>query len=163
MPDVRRVVGSLDAALAPQRVRAMTEVVADALGSDRFVAMLLSLFAGLTLLLAVVGLYGVIAYSVSARLREMGVRMALGAPSGAIGRQVVGRSVALAGLGVTAGLGLAVVGSPALRSLLYGVGHLDPLTFGMTALVLLGVAVAASAAPALRAARVQPVEVLRTE
>jgi predicted permease len=163
VPDMRRAVAEIDGALAPQRVRAMSEVVAEALAPDRFLALLLTLFAAATLFLAVVGLYGVIAYTVSARLREMGVRMALGAEAGRIGRLVVARSVLLAVGGVVVGLGLAAAGAPALRSLLYGVGAVDPVTFGLAAALLLTVAVLASAVPAWRAARVDPVEVLRTE
>jgi ABC-type antimicrobial peptide transport system permease subunit len=141
----------------------MNEVVAEALAPERFLALLLSLFAAVTLVLAVVGLYGVIAYTVSARLREMGVRLALGAEAGRIGRLVVARSVMLAVGGIVAGLLLAAAGAPAIRSLLYGVGAVDPLTFGLAAALLLAVAVLASAVPAWRAARVDPVEVLRAE
>lgn len=162
-PDMRRALAEIDGALAPRRVRAMNEVVAEALAPERFLALLLSLFAAVTLVLAVVGLYGVIAYTVSARLREMGVRLALGAEAGRIGRLVVARSVMLAVGGIVAGLLLAAAGAPAIRSLLYGVGAVDPLTFGLAAALLLAVAVLASAVPAWRAARVDPVEVLRAE
>jgi putative ABC transport system permease protein len=163
VPDMRRAVAGIDGALAPQRVRAMSEVVAEALAPDRFLTLLLTLFAAVTLFLAVVGLYGVIAYTVSARLREMGVRMALGAEAGRIGRLVVTRSLVLAVGGVVGGLVLAASGAPALRSLLYGVGAVDPPTFALAAALLLVVAALASAVPAWRATRVNPVEVLRSE
>lgn len=163
LPEVRRALASVDGALAPQRIRTLGDVVDQALAPDRFLATLLSLFAATTLLLAVVGLYGVVTYTVSARLKELGVRMALGAEAARIGRMVVGRSLFLAGLGVAIGLVMAAAGAPALRSLLYGVGVMDYRIFGLTAALLLVVAIAASVVPARRAARVNPVEVLRTE
>lgn len=161
--DVRRAVASVDPALAPRSVEPMTEVVGASLAADRFLALLLTLFAGVTLVLAVVGLYGVISYTVGARLREMGVRMALGAEGGRIGRLVVTRSLLLTSAGVAGGLVISAAGAPALRTLLYGVGAVDARTFAVTALLLLGVAAAASAVPALRAARVDPVKVLRAD
>jgi predicted permease len=163
LPDVRATLATIDESLAPRRIRAMQDVVGEAMASERFLAMLLTLFAGVTLLLAVVGLYGVVAYAVNARLKEMGVRIALGARTTHIGRSVVGRSLALAGGGVVAGLILAAAGAPAMRSLLYGVGASDPRTLVLTAGILFGVAVLASAVPALRASRVDPARVLRLD
>jgi putative ABC transport system permease protein len=163
VPEVRRVLADMDPSLAAQQVQSMAERVSTALDPDRFLALLLTLFAGVTLFLAVVGLYGVISYSVTARLREMGVRLALGAEAGRIGRLVVGHSLTLAIIGVLSGAVLAGVGAPALRSLLYGVGVSDPATFVVGSLVLLAVAVVAAAVPAWRAARVDPVTVLRSE
>lgn len=163
VPDVRRVLADIDPSLAPRLVQPMRTVVEGALAPDRFLAVLLTLFAVVTLTLAVVGLYGVISYSVAARLREVGVRMALGAEGGRIGRLVVGRSVLMASIGVVLGGGLAVIAAPGLRSLLYGVEVADPVTFGGTALLLVAVAGLAAAVPALRAARVDPVKVLRAD
>lgn len=163
VPEVRRAIGEIDVALAPRQVETMTDVVGRALAPDRFLAMLLTLFAVVTLILAVVGLYGVIAYTVSARLREMGVRLALGAEATRIGRLVVVRSLSLAAGGVALGLVMAAAGAPALRSLLYGVGAVDPFTFASVAVLLLAVSVLASAIPAWRASRVDPVAVLRSE
>jgi putative ABC transport system permease protein len=163
VPDVRRAVAGVDGALALRRVRAMDAVVGEALAPDRFLALLLTLFASVTLVLAVVGLYGVVSYAVTARFREVGVRVALGARAGRIGRLVVGRSLMLATAGVFGGLLLAAAGAPLLRSLLYGVGAVDLPTFGLTAALLLAVAALASAVPAWRATRVDPVEVLRTD
>ncbi len=163
VPEVRRAVTDLDASLAAQRIAPMTEVVADALAPDRFLTTLLGLFAGVTLVLAVVGLYGVISVSVGARLRELGVRMALGAEAGSIGGLVVRRAVVLAGVGVAVGVGLALVGAPVVASLLYGVRATDPVTFVGVAVLLVAVAAGAAAVPAWRAARVDPVRVLRAD
>jgi predicted permease len=163
LPDARRAVGAVDQALALRRVRTMDDVVGQALAADRFLAVLLSSFAVVTLVLAVVGLYGVISYTVGARLREMGVRMALGAEAGRIGRMVVGRSLVLSGVGVAVGLLLAVASARALGSLLYGVRAVDPVTFALTSALLMAVAVLASVIPAARAARVDPIEVLRSD
>lgn len=163
VPEVRRAVTDLDASLAAQRIAPMTEVVADALAPDRFLTTLLGLFAGVTLVLAVVGLYGVISVSVGARLRELGVRMALGAEAGSIGGLVVRRAVVLAGVGVAVGVGLALVGAPVVGSLLYGVRATDPVTFVGVAVLLVAVAAGAAAVPAWRAARVDPVRVLRAD
>lgn len=162
-PDVRRVMADFDPALALQTVTPMSEAMAGALGPDRFLTTLLSLFGGVTLLLAVVGLYGVISVSVSARRRELGVRMALGAPGGRIGRLVVTRALVLTLAGIGVGLGLAVAGVPLLRSLLYGIGTTDPLTFTLVGGLLLVVAVGAAAVPAWRASRVDPVRALRAD
>ena len=162
-PEIRRVMADFDPALALQTVTPMSAAVAGALGPDRFLTTLLSLFGGVTLLLAVVGLYGVISVSVSARRRELGVRMALGAPAGRIGGLVVTRALVLTFAGIGAGLGLALTGVPLLRSLLYGIGTTDPLTFALVGGLLLLVAVGAAAVPAWRASRVDPVRALRAE
>ncbi len=163
IPEVRAMLYDMDPALAAQDVEPMTDVIASALAPDRFLATLLGLFAGLTLVLAVVGLYGVISYSVSARRRELGVRMALGAESGDIGRLVVVRALILSGIGIAAGAGLALVGAPLLRALLYGVDANDPVTFAATAGLLIVVAVGAAAVPAWRATRLDPTRSLRAD
>jgi ABC-type antimicrobial peptide transport system permease subunit len=137
--------------------------VAGALAQERFVALLLSVFAGVALLLAAVGLYGVVAYNVTRRTREMGLRMALGAPGGRIGRQVVGRSMLLAGGGVAVGLAGALFLTRLLVGLLYGVSPTDPLTLAVTALVLLLVSCLAAGVPALRASSVDPARILKAE
>lgn len=162
-PEVRRVVSDLDPSLAAQRITPMAELVADALAADRFLTTLLNLFAAATLVLAVVGLYGVVSVSVGARLRELGVRMALGAEASGIAGLVVRRALLLVGIGVGAGVVLAFMGTPVLASLLYGVRADDPLTFLLVAGVLVTVAAGAAAVPAWRASRVDPVKVLRAE
>jgi putative ABC transport system permease protein len=141
----------------------MESIVADALGPERFVTMLLGLFAGLALLLAVVGLYGVVSYGVNQRLREMGVRLALGAEGGDIRGLVLGQSLRMVAFGLLIGTAGALALTRLMDSLLFGVGARDPWTYGTVALILAGVAAVASALPAVRAARVDPIRVLRTE
>ncbi|MBT8404681.1 MAG: FtsX-like permease family protein, partial [Gemmatimonadetes bacterium] len=161
--DVRRILTEIDPALAAQRVTPMREVVAEALAPDRFLAVLLGAFAVVTLLLAVVGLYGVMSVAVTARRRELGVRMALGAEGSSIRGLVVGRAVQLAAVGLLLGLLLAIPGAAVLRSMLFGVGSGDPVTFIGVSVLLLVVAVAAAAIPAWRAGRCDPARILRTD
>ncbi len=162
VPMVRREIGVIDPQIALD-VQAMEEVVRGSMEAERFVASLLSIFAAVALILAAVGLYGVVSYGVSRRLREMGVRVALGARAGQIGRLVVGRSVLLAVAGVVVGLGGALGLSRLVEGLLFGVSPADPGTFATVAVIMVVVAVAASALPAWRAARVDPVRVLKAE
>ena len=163
VPSIREVLGDLDPQLALSQTTTMTEMVAGALAQERFVALLLSVFAAVALLLAAVGLYGVVAYNVTRRMRELGLRMALGADAGSIGGQVVGRSLLLAGSGMLAGLLGALFLGRLLEGLLYGVSPTDPLTLTATALSLLGVSGLAAWIPALRASRVDPARILKGE
>ncbi len=163
IPSVRRAVAEMDANLAVANIGTMESLLQGSLGSDRFTALLLSLFAGLALVLAAVGLYGVVSYNVSQRLREMGVRIALGAVSGDIHRMVIGRSLVLVGMGIGAGLVGAFGVSRLVTGLLYEVSPADPVTLAVTALALVLVAMAASAIPARRATRLDPVAVLNSE
>ncbi len=161
--EIRAVVAELDPSLAVASIEPMDALVADALGPERFVTMLLGLFAVVALVLAVVGLYGVVSYGVSQRLREMGVRLALGAEGGDIRDMVLRQSLTVVGAGLVLGVvgGLSLTGL--MDNLLFGVTATDPWTYGVVALVLGLVAVAASALPARRAARVDPIQVLRAE
>jgi ABC-type antimicrobial peptide transport system permease subunit len=163
VPAARRALAGIDETLAAGRVETMESLVDDAIASDRFVATLLSLFAALGLVLAVVGLYGVVAYSVGRRLPEMGVRMALGANGTDITRMVVRQAMILVGIGIGAGIVVAGVLSQFVEGLLFGVSALDPLTFVAVALALGLAGAAAAALPAVRAARVDPVRVLNAE
>ncbi len=162
IPSLRAEVSSTDPTL-PLTMTTMQSVVSRALDPDRFVTTLLALFAGLALVLAAVGLYGVVAYNVTRRMREMGVRVALGAAGAEIGRLVVGQSLLLAGAGVAVGLVGAYAVTGLMTGLLFGVSPTDPATFAAVAALLGLVALAASALPAIKAARVDPVEVLKTE
>jgi ABC-type antimicrobial peptide transport system permease subunit len=161
--DVRAIVEELDPSLAVAEIRTMESMVADALGSERFVTLLLALFAGLALLLAVVGLYGVVSYGVSQRLREMGVRLALGAEGGDIRGLVLRQSLTLVGVGLLVGVVGGLSLTRLMSNLLFGVSATDPWTYGAVALLMAAVAGAASALPARRAARVDPIRVLRAE
>jgi len=129
----------------------------------RSVMILLGVFAGLALLLAAIGLYGVIAHSVTERTHEIGIRAALGCRRGAILRLVVGKGVRLTAVGVGVGLAAALAATRLLESLLYGVDAVDPATFALIAGVLGAVALAASVIPAWRATRVDPMIALRAE
>jgi predicted lysophospholipase L1 biosynthesis ABC-type transport system permease subunit len=124
---------------------------------------LLTTFAVLALALAVVGLYGVKSYVVAQRTREIGIRMALGARSSAVLWLVLGDGVRLIALGLAIGLPLAIVAGRALGSMLYDVGSLDPIVFGLAPVVLAASAVAACYLPARRATRIMPLDALRTE
>lgn len=126
-------------------------------------AKLFAAFGGLALLVAAVGLYGVIAYSVAQRMHELGIRSALGARAANLVRLVVGQSVRLAGVGTVLGIGLALLGARWIQPLLFRQSATDPVIYGSVAAVLVGVALASSAAPALRATRADPNAALRSE
>jgi putative ABC transport system permease protein len=139
----------------------MDDVVAGSQSSSRFTLVLLGVFAATALVLAAIGIYGVISYSVTQRTGEIGIRMALGADRKSVLRLVVGDGMALAGMGIAIGLAGALAVSRLLGSLLFGVSASDPFVFGLTAFVLAAVALCAASIPALRAARIDPGESLR--
>jgi predicted permease len=159
----REALRAVDPRLPMINPRTVEAIVKDSMAATSFTVLLLGIAAGIALLLGTVGIYGVISYIVSRRTQEIGVRMALGAPGGVVLRSVVGQGMVLAGIGVGVGLLGAWGLSRALSSLLYGVSTTDPLTFGGTAILLALVALAAVWIPARRAARVDPVEALRSE
>jgi len=160
---IRREIGALDPDLPLVNVRAMPRIVADATARTAFTMLLLGVAAGVALLLGGIGLYGVIAYMVSLRTREIGVRMALGAQRTDVGRMIVGQGVTLATIGVGIGLAGALVLTRLIASLLYGVAPTDPPTIVAVSLLLLMVAALASWLPARRAASIDPVMALRSE
>ena len=145
------------------QVEAANALVEEARSLDRFVTWLLSLFAGVALVLAAVGLYGVISYRVSQRTGEIGLRLALGAPSAAIRRWVIHRSLLISLVGVVAGLALGVLAARSLRSLLFEIESTDPLTYLGLAALMVVVAGLASGLPAYRASRLDPAKVLKAE
>jgi predicted permease len=160
---VRSQVQSLDKNLALTNVTTIGEVLSQGLWAPRMGAALLGVFAGLALVLAAVGIYGVLSYSVSQRAREVGIRMALGATPGQVLWLVVGQGFRLALVGVAVGLPLAFIFARTLGSLLFGVKPADPVTYGVVTAVLSGVALIACYIPARRATKVDPMVALRYE
>jgi putative ABC transport system permease protein len=160
---LRSEVHALDANLPVERFVTLEEVVARSAATQRFLASLVTLFAALALTLAAVGVFGVMSYTVIQRTREIGVRMALGAPNERIVGMLLGRGLALAGLGAGLGLIAALLVSGLLRTQLYDVAATDVLTYGSVTLLLLAVAAAACYLPARRATRVDPMIALREE
>jgi putative ABC transport system permease protein len=147
----------------PPRFRTIEQVVATSVANRRFSLLLLSVFAGAALLLAVIGIYGVMSYVVTQRTQEMGVRLALGATPGAIARLVLGQGARLVMIGLTLGVVGAALLTRLMTSLLFEVTPTDPVTYGGVALVLAATAVAACQIPAWRATRVDPLTALRSE
>jgi predicted permease len=160
---VREEVQRLDADLAIFNVKTMEELVGGSLAQPRFRTLLLGVFAGVALILAATGLYGVIAYAVTQRTNELGVRMALGAQKSDVLKMVIGEGTQLAAIGIGIGLVLAVPLMRIISRLLFGVNAADPVTFATTSLVILLVALTASYLPALKAIRVDPLAALRQE
>jgi predicted permease len=159
----RKLVRDIDRDVLVGKPVPMERLVSDSLGQRRFYMMLLGGFAGLALVLAAVGLYGVISYSVAQRTQEMGIRVALGASGRQVVSMVMWQALRLAGLGLAIGLGLAMTLKSVLKGFLVGVSTTDPPTLAVTALILLIVAMFASYVPARRAALVDPVVALRFE
>ena len=158
---VRSAVRDVDRELPVFAIRPLEDYVATSIGPQRFYATLVAIFAAVALALAAVGLYGVIAYAVSQRTHELGVRVALGATSSRIASMVVTQGLSLTIGGAIAGVLAAVLVTRVLSALLYGVSALDPVTFVVVLLVLLAVATVASYVPARRAARVDPLVAMR--
>ena len=160
---VRNELASLDRDVPLTHVRVFDEYMSRTLAKPRFNALLLSIFAGTALLLTAIGIYGVMAYSVSQRTNEIGIRMALGAAQSNIFRLIVGQAMALVGISLALGLIGAFGATRLLNSLLYGVGAWDPITFVAIVLLVSVVAFLAAWLPARRASRVDPVVALRAE
>jgi ABC-type antimicrobial peptide transport system permease subunit len=160
---IRRTMRDLDASVPVYNMRTLEHQIDTSLVIERFVATLSAAFGLLATLLAVIGLYGVMAYTVARRTREIGVRMALGAVRGDVVWLVMREVLLLVGTGMTIGLIAAFVFSRVVRTQLYGVAPGDPLTIAAAAIVLAGAALAAGYIPAIRATRVNPVFALRYE
>jgi putative ABC transport system permease protein len=163
VPAMRSLVSSMDKDLPLREVETLEQYVSGSISAPRFEAVLLSTFAALAFTLTIIGLYGVVSYSVAQRTREIGIRMALGAQPERISHMVVREGALLTLLGVAAGLMASFFVMRLIRSLLYGIGTTDPATFVAVPLLLMGVAMLASYVPARRAMRVDPVVALRYE
>jgi putative ABC transport system permease protein len=160
---VRRIIRSHDSALPVADIRTMDSIVAETFSRQRFSAMLLVAFSAVSLLLASVGIYGVLAYSVTERTREIGVRMALGAEPGRITALVIAGAASIVIPGIVAGIAGAMALTGLLRTLLFGVQPHDTVTFVMASVLLAAVAMAAAYVPARRASRLMPLDALRVE
>ncbi|HUJ49171.1 MAG TPA: ABC transporter permease [Bryobacteraceae bacterium] len=160
---VRNEVRAVDPDQPVFNVRTMDQVVDDSIAQPRFRTLLLGIFAALALVLAAIGLYGVMSYSVTQRINELGLRVALGARPSQIWTLVVGRALRMALIGVGIGLIIASLTTWTLSRLLFGVRAMDAMTFGATCILTIMVALAASSLPAWRAIRIAPSEALRAE
>jgi predicted permease len=160
---VRETVWALNPNLPLADVRTQKAILEDRTARTSFTMVLLSIAAGVALLLGIVGLYGVISYAVSTRTREIGIRMALGARHQAVTRMVLRHGLLLAAVGVAAGLGAAVGLTRLMSALLFGVEPVDPPSFAAPSVALVGIALLASYIPARRAASVDPMDTLRDE
>jgi putative ABC transport system permease protein len=162
-PAVRRIVSAVDPGLAIASVRTMADVRSASLARQRFLMMMLLVFAGVGIALAVVGVYGVMAQYARGRSREMGIRLALGAQRVQVRWLVVRRGMWLVGAGLAAGIGVALAATRFMQAFLFDVTPVDPVTFVAVPLLLLLTAAAATWLPALRASRADPVATLREE
>jgi predicted permease len=160
---VRRELRTLDPSQPVFDVHTMQDRLYGSVAQPRFRTVLISGFAGLALVLAALGLYGVVAYSVSQRTVELGIRVALGAEPGSILKLVVFRAVGLAAIGLGIGVAVTLAGSRIISRFLFGVSAADPITLAGTSLIILLVALTASLVPAFRAAKVDPAIALRAE
>jgi predicted permease len=160
---LRRVVNETAPSLPPVDVHAVAELVDDSLGKDRLVARLSGAFGLLAMLLAGIGLYGVMTWTMTRRTREIGVRMALGARPGGILQLVLRETLLIVSLGIAIGIPLALAGTRFIRGMLFGVGGVDPVVIVSASILLIAVATLAGYLPARRAARVDPMVALRHE
>ncbi|HEX8810499.1 MAG TPA: FtsX-like permease family protein, partial [Terracidiphilus sp.] len=163
MKDVRQAVWSVDANLPLTSVRTQDYYYQKSISRTSFTLVMLGIAAGIALLLGIVGLYGVIAYSASQRTREIGIRIALGAQRGTITAMFVRQGLMLAGCGIGCGLLLALATTRLLKSLLFHVSPVDPTTYVLACIALCAAAALASYIPSRRTVSVDPVEALRAE
>jgi predicted permease len=160
---LRASVWSVDSQQPVARMRSMEELIESNVADRKRPMILLGIFAALALVLACIGVYGVVAYSVEQRTREIGIRVAVGASPSEVTRLILAKGLRLGLIGLAAGVGLAVVLGHLLQTLLYGANSLSPVVYAVTSAALLIIAVAACIIPAQRAARVDPVVALRNE
>jgi putative ABC transport system permease protein len=160
---LRQAVRSVDPDMPVSGIGTMAGFVAESIEEPRFLALLVGLFAGLALVLAAIGIYGVLAYAVSQRTSEIGVRMALGAGRADVFSLIVKDGLTLTLIGAVLGVVASLLVAPMLSTLLFGVQPMDPLTFVIVVAMILAVAACASIIPARRGMRVDPLAALRTE
>ncbi|MGH6629889.1 MAG: ABC transporter permease, partial [Burkholderiales bacterium] len=160
---VRQEMLNVDSSLPLSNIRTLEQIVERSLAQQRFNSALLGLFAAIGLLLAAIGVYGVMSYAVTQRTHEIGVRLALGATAGDVLKLIAGKGLALALIGVALGLGASFALTRLMKDFLFGVSATDSLTFAAIALLLAGVALVACYLPARRAAKVDPLIALRCE
>jgi putative ABC transport system permease protein len=161
--DLRRIAAALDPAQPVTGLTSVSDLVAASIAQPRFNVILLSAFAALAMILAVIGVYGIVAYAVVLRTREIGIRVALGGQARDIFALVVKYGMRLALIGLVAGLSTALMLGRLVSGLLFGVTPADPIAFGSAALLLVLVALAATLGPARRALQIDPVAALRAE
>jgi putative ABC transport system permease protein len=160
---IRNAIWAVDKDQPVANIDTMDHIVSEAIARQRFSMLLLGIFAGLALVLAAVGIYGVMSYSVAQRTHEIGIRMALGARRADVLQMTVKQGLKLVSAGMILGLAAAFLLTRVLASLLYGISATDPITFLGISLVLLAVAMLASYIPALRATKVDPIIALRAQ
>ena len=163
IPDVRAAMKDVDPTLASNEFTTLEHTLDCAIAPRRLITGILGSFSSFALLLAVIGLYGVITYSVSQRTRDIGIHLAMGAQRGDVLRFVVGQGLRMAVIGVAIGLLAAFFVARVLQSQLYGVAPNDPVTFAVAPMALVTVAILATWIPARRAAKIDPMEALRYE
>jgi ABC-type antimicrobial peptide transport system permease subunit len=164
IPSLRKTVWDIDRDL-PAQPYVLDSLIRTSPGltGPRFGAIALGLLAAVSALLAVLGIYGLLAFTVSQQTREFGIRIALGARMTSVIQRVLGRGLLLAGIGLVIGLGFSLAAGRLLQSSIYGISPSDPATLGVTAIMVLIAVVAAGTIPAHRATRIDPVETLRRE
>ena len=163
LKEARQAIWSADANLPVFLVRTLKDVYDQSLARTSFTLVMLAVAGSMALVLGIVGIYGVIAYGVSQRTREIGIRVALGARPSMLQRMFVGNGLLLAGIGAALGLAAAFALTRLMSAILFGVTALDPLSYAISCAVLIGAAALASYFPARRAIAVDPVEALRAE
>jgi ABC-type antimicrobial peptide transport system permease subunit len=162
MPGVKKTIADFSPALVMD-FDLLDRQLASSVNREKLMATLAGFFGVLAAILATIGLYGVISYSVARRTHEIGIRMALGADARRVSRMIVGEAARLLGMGLAAGVVLALIGGRAAAAMLYGLAPHDPVTFGVAVLLMAGIAFFASYLPARRAARVHPMSALRED
>jgi predicted permease len=160
---IQHEIQSVDSQLAASKIRTMDQVISESTARQNFNMLLLTIFAGLALLLAAIGIYGLMSYTVEQRTQELGIRMALGASRGDMLKLVVRQGMLLTGIGLAVGLSASLGLNRLLANLLFGVKTTDPVTYAAVAIILISVAFLATYIPARRATKIDPVVALRYE